>query len=272
MPSPHRMSPPPPSAFPAPRLYVLPAAEAPVALIMRRGPSGWWHLLRWDLERPAVEAGAWFRGLLYPRRCGLSADGRLLGYFALAHGEDPWHTYFAVSRAPWLTALAAWHTFGTWTTGCHFGRDGTLTITGSVDSRPFHGAYPHRVEIEPVDTRWSDADLYSEYRRGWRAVPEGGRAVERRGPGGERLVLEHGGVDFASHSIEGVLVRYELDGVELDDVGWADWDGRGRLLVATRQGEVAILERRGGWARTWSHDLNGLEPDPAESPEWARAW
>jgi hypothetical protein len=33
------------------RLYVLPAARAPIALVLRRGPTQWWHLLQWDLSR-----------------------------------------------------------------------------------------------------------------------------------------------------------------------------------------------------------------------------
>ena len=34
------------------RLYVLVATAAPVALIWRRGPASWWHLLEWDLRLP----------------------------------------------------------------------------------------------------------------------------------------------------------------------------------------------------------------------------
>lgn len=51
--------------YPAPpcRLYVLPATAAPVALIMRRGPAGWWHLMKWDLLRCEVTPGAWLREL-----------------------------------------------------------------------------------------------------------------------------------------------------------------------------------------------------------------
>ena len=59
----------------------------------------------------------------------------------------------------------------------------------------------------------------------------------------------------------------------LDDVGWADWDARGRLLVATRAGQIQVREPAAGtWSTAWSHDLNGLEPDPTEAPAWARTW
>ena len=66
---------------PACRLYVLVAANAEVALVFRRGPSDWWHLLHWDLHRRILTPGAWFHGNLYPRRSDISPDGRLFGYF-----------------------------------------------------------------------------------------------------------------------------------------------------------------------------------------------
>ena len=67
----------------APRIYALVAANAPTAIVFRRGPSDWWHLGRWDLETGGFESGAWLRGRLYPRRCDLSPDGALLLAFIL---------------------------------------------------------------------------------------------------------------------------------------------------------------------------------------------
>ena len=99
----------------------------------------------------------------------------------------------------------------------------------------------------------------------------------RPGDGSTALVLAHAGHTHAEPWIEGVEIAYLVeDGsrtTPLDDVGWADWDAEGRLLVATRGGEIQIREPSGStWSTTWSHDLNGLEPDPMEAPPWARAW
>ena len=80
---------------PPPRLHVLPAAGAPDAVVLRRGPSDWWHVLRWRLDTREVQPGAWFSGRLYSRRCDVSPDGRLLGYFAWTPGEPPWDGYYA---------------------------------------------------------------------------------------------------------------------------------------------------------------------------------
>ncbi len=271
------------------RLYVLVATTAPAALIMRRGPSGWWHLLEWDLRAREVRPGAWFRGTLYPRRCDLSPDGKLLGYFALGHGQPPWDTYFAVSKTPWLTALVAWHTSGTWTGGCEFASDNSLKISASIDKQPFHGRYPYGATVGDLTLDWTYRDLQNEYKRGWRPLegqPERlspalreAVLIGRVQPGGERaLVLAHTGTDFQRHGIEGVQVSYlreEDDGslTPLPEAAWADWDSKGRLLMATREGSVKIIERRSGtWAETWSHDLRDLTPAPTPPPSWAQAW
>ena len=90
-------------------------------------------------------------------------------------------------------------------------------------------------------------------------------------------MLAHVGHRRDESWIEGVEVVYllETDGRPefLEDVRWADWDARARLLVATLGGEIQIREPdAGSWRTTWSHDLNGLEPDPQEAPAWARSW
>ncbi|MCH8620434.1 hypothetical protein [Undibacterium sp. TS12] len=71
------MSTPPPS----PRLFAIFAREAPVAAIFARGPTSWFHVIRWDTRHDSFESGAWIRGRIYPERCDLSPDGELLLYF-----------------------------------------------------------------------------------------------------------------------------------------------------------------------------------------------
>ena len=66
-----------------PRIFGIIALHAPVVAVIRRGPSDWMHVSRWDLETPAYEPGAWLRGTIYPQRCDLSPDGRWFSYFAL---------------------------------------------------------------------------------------------------------------------------------------------------------------------------------------------
>jgi len=286
----------------APRLYVLLARAAPVALVLRRGPTGWFHLLRWDLDTLTVDPGAWFHGTIYPRRCEISGDGRLFAYFALTGRSAPWDTYYAVSKVPWLTALAAWRVGSTWTFGMEFLDDGSLAVPFDPPDPPDQGRFDGRIvtRVPRADTwvggsPFDERDVANELRRGWEPLERGpddrrmaelpipDRSVhfllrrERPGDASTALVMAHAGVRPNAGFIEGVEVAYLLETaagpVWLEDVGWSDWDGHGRLLVATVGGEIQIREPGdGSWRPTWSHDLNGLEPDPREAPDWARSW
>ena len=248
-----------------------------------------------------MEPGAWFHGTIYPRRSDVSADGRLFGYFALTGRPAPWDTYYAVSKVPWLTALAAWHVGSTWAFGLEFLDDGSLAVPFDPTVPPDHGRFDGAVvaRIPRADTwvggsPFDERDVANELRRGWEPIevePGDARLAElpipdrevhvllRRAQPGDpstALVMAHAGARRGGSWIEGVEVAYVLEtdaGSEwLDDVGWADWDARGRLLVATRNGAIEVREAGSGWGPTWSRDLGGLEPDPREAPAWARTW
>ncbi len=62
------------------RTWVLFAAQAPVAVILRRGPKRHFRLIVWDLARDTFEPGQWMKGSL--SLCDLSADGAKLIYRA----------------------------------------------------------------------------------------------------------------------------------------------------------------------------------------------
>lgn len=273
-------------ARPAPRLYAQVATAAPLAAVFRRGPSGWWQVSRWHLDTGALEPGAWFHGTLYPRRSDLSPDGELLCIFALKGGPADFlgGTYSAVSKAPWLFALAAWPEMGTWTRGYHFAAGRGAHAVKVVA----HGSLPplaYRLQHTPV------AQYAAERRRGWvehassppRAADdtwdERRRAVltrPRPGARDEALVLRDTGWDPAG-AIEGRRPDYALEGGRhagpLAGVVWADWDPRGRLLVATADGRLEVRALR---ARVITvevaHDLSPLTPDPAPAPGWAQRW
>ncbi|BBB67599.1 hypothetical protein UNDYM_3346 [Undibacterium sp. YM2] len=113
------MSTPPPS----PRLFVIFAKEAHVAAIFARGPTNWFHVIRWDTRNDVFESGAWMRGRLYPQRCDLSPDGELLLYFVFQkrRGYTSYESsWTAVSRLPWLHALGLWPQGHTWGGGGYF--------------------------------------------------------------------------------------------------------------------------------------------------------
>ena len=66
----------------APRIFCIPATESPILAVLRRGPSPWCHVGRWNVQEWTYEPGAWFRGRLFPQKCDVSPDGRWLAYSA----------------------------------------------------------------------------------------------------------------------------------------------------------------------------------------------
>jgi hypothetical protein len=139
------------------RLHVLLAREAPIAVIIRRGPSAWVQLIHWDTKRDIFTPGQWFKGRVYENKCDLSPDGKLLIYFALkgSNGQkrpDYGFTWTAISKPPYFTALALWKEHGTWGGGGHFIDDKTVRIYVPKDSfHPDHA--PRGITVLDSDSR-----------------------------------------------------------------------------------------------------------------------
>ncbi len=64
----------------ATRLSVLIAANAPVAVILRRGPKRHFRLILWDLATDTFELGQWMKGQI--ALCDVAPDGQKLLYWA----------------------------------------------------------------------------------------------------------------------------------------------------------------------------------------------
>src|SRR5215470_11925597 len=235
-----------------PRVFCIPALKAPIAAVIRRGPSAWFQLGKWDLEKAAYEPGGWLKASLYPQRCDLSPDGRWFCYITLK-GLARWKvgpTYVAVSRLPWFAALAAWSTDGTWTRGVHFVEDTGVWQVGEPDEGSVaacRGVFGIAVSAA--------ATFAVERRRGWTEAPgsppkahddiwdlrrAGELRMEKARPGSAGAVRLRVHGEFAAFrsgpGAQAGHVRYELveDGREtpVEDAQWADWHSDGRLLVA----------------------------------------
>ena len=270
----------------APRIYCIPATQAPVVAVFRRGPSNWAHIGRWDLAAWRYEPGAWLGGRIFPRRSDLSPDGRYLCYFAhkpsatWEHGE----AYVALSKLPWLTAVHAFGTCGTWTRGYYFTED------GSRDNVP----------MEPLPIPYglrsiSVVQFANERRRGWTEAEDSpprdhsdawderrNARMRKLQPHGARVLCVEsvgvaGGEFGVDQSVDGLAVRYSLefngDLELLDDLQWADWSRAGQLLVATRSGLLQVRSLDSASPRIlFEADLSNLEPNPTPAPVWAQAW
>ncbi len=274
-----------------PRLFGIAATEAPVVAVIRRGPTDWCQLGRWDIAAPAFEPGAWLHGVIAPQKCDVSPDGR---WFAASIHQPGarWEAgtiYESISRLPWLQALAAWEMGTTYTTGVHFTEERSCVL-----------GEPDVGDVAPCLRQWGLAvnpaiQFAVERRSGWTETDDtppraaGGPFDERRAVtmhkrsplAGSTVELRVAGSFAGFRSVPGhhEPAEYSLiDGdqvlVALDDVQWADWSHDGKLLVATTSGHLQIREVRadGATAPTFDADLAALAPDPAPAPDWAASW
>jgi hypothetical protein len=273
-----------------PRIFGIPAARAPIVAVLRRGPSDWTHVGRWDVASGVYEPGAWIRATVYAQRCDLSPDGRWFCY--MTHkGRARWAlgmTYVAISRLPWLTALAAWSTNGTWSRGAHFVDDPAVWNVPEPDEGD---VTPLRGRVGMAVT--APAAFEVERRRGWTETAETPpRAAndmwdEQRGdritlqkprpgtPGRARLRVRGHFAAFRAAEPGPVVYEVAVDDeiLALEGVQWADWDATGRLLVATASGTLQIRDgARPTEAPGGEVDLVGLRPEPVAPPAEARTW
>lgn len=197
-------------------------------------------------------------------------------------------TYLAISRLPWLTALAAWGIGSTWTRGIQFTQDASVRDADEPDLGDLGRVY------ERFELRMSRADSFAvERRRGWTQTADtpprdpgdawdGARgdriAMEKPRPGSGTQRLTVRGTYAAIRELHGIRtdVRYELhrdrDATVLEGVQWADWDADGRLLAVTDDGRLQIREGTEEGSAVWEADEGSNEPDPAQPPGEASAW
>lgn len=134
------------------------AREAPVGVIIRRGPSKWFHIVKWDTSTDTFEEGAWLHGRIYEDRCDVSFDGRLFVYLAAQHKQSQREAGYggiwtAVSRPPWLTALALWPSEnGTWGGGGKFlERKQLVLFWGSGEPHSDHQPYDLKISRQSLE-------------------------------------------------------------------------------------------------------------------------
>ncbi len=261
---------------PGPRLYVLLARAAPRALIFRRGPSKLVQLVYWRTDSDAFFFGQWFKGRIYERRCDLSPNGELLVYFA-ASQRLPYGAWTAVSRPPFLTALALWPK-GDWRGGGGvFADDRHILLDHySYETPKLADGFelPSRIRVAPLlwgpsageDGRRLERDGWKLFRKRKEieqclgasplARPESltnlkkvSRILEKASPNADvpgRLQQ----IDFKTREPggPGQITEYAIyDHLNrrrsLGRADWADWDRNGDLFLA-REGQIFRLSPR----------------------------
>jgi len=289
------------------RIYVLLARKAATALVFRRGPTKNVLLLRWDLTEDTIQEGQWLRGHIYERRCDLSPSGEHLVYFA-AKWRGKYPSFTAVSRPPFLTALALWEGMGAWGGGGTFSDERTLMINHRLVGKPDEGGLAPKMSASPFHAhsgKGEDFPIWDERLRrdgwtlkqwgGWSARSLSGVEADIAGertkvwakidpPIIYRRVLEHATIEMRIHGLhETNGPWYALEHDVLDSRGntimslgradWADFDRRGDLLFA-KSGRIYRATRH---KSTFDDprelfDLRAHRFTQRPSPPWARQW
>lgn len=276
--------------LPPARLYFLLARQAPVAVVFRRGPGNHVCLVQWNLEDDSFEVGQWLKGRVYEQRCDLSPDGRLLVYFAAQRkGKDyERHTWTAVSRPPYFTALALWWYGLSYFGGGLFASDGSLALNNHpqapLSPSQKHGKPPFTVRDldlpyagdEPIERMrmlrdgWDDREgiLVGRELR-WQ---EGGSAGYRTTR--TRLLVRQ----LGAHQLEEERPlssekarRIWLDGRPIVGATQADFDVDRSRVVFVREGCLWQLHLQDG-SEEMIRDLNPLRFELKKAPAWAQDW
>ncbi|MEX0750180.1 MAG: hypothetical protein WD359_05165, partial [Dehalococcoidia bacterium] len=267
------------------RLYVYMASQAPVAVVLRRGPSAWSRLSLWHTESDTFEHGQW-HGRVYPRRCDVSPDGSLFAYFihkATGGPDVSVDSWAAVSRPPFFTSLALWAVGTTYFAGGLFIDNDTLFMSWITDEQPDIGALPSWLKMTkelPHISRtpeWTDQTVHFNrlLRDGWTPagpIDEPKTTWERRQPAGDITLVRAPAldVDVASDGgrhVDSYALQFADGEVEvLGRATWADFDHRGRLVMA-QDGRLVEWQRGRGMREI--ADFNGQSPVTDKSPSWA---
>ncbi|GKY86753.1 hypothetical protein [Sinisalibacter aestuarii] len=216
----------------APRLHIMTATASDYAVILRRGPTQQVASIGWHRASDSFELGQWLHGRIYEHRADLSPDGRHMIYFAgkggVREGRAPWWT--AISRAPYLHAIAFLPQDSTWGGGGAFTEQGEVFLNGGGPlPNDADGLVPAANTAMPHSTDgFHMGGLYAAamQRRGWQAdsVPGYGAGLWRELAGGWRIELRFE-TQAANRSIVANRYALVLPGkarVDHPDWEWAD--------------------------------------------------
>lgn len=284
------------STEPSVRLFAIVARKAPVAAVFRRGPSKQVMLLRWDLTSDRFEAGQWLKGRIYERRCDLSPSGELLLYFG-GNQKPPYYTWSAVSRLPFLTALALWPKGDTWGGGGLFEDERRIALDHRADQLSLAPGFrvPRGFEVGLFDSRGGPGDDLESRRLetdGWilesvGEFPGHSRAGEiwyparsprvwsKRHPR-ERYTLEMSLRGYGERNGPWQVLDFKLKskGVvrDLGSCDWADFLPDGSLAVAREGRIIRSAKPLDETADRTIADLRDCRFEPVAAPESARVW
>ena len=157
------------------RLYTILARAAPIGVIFRRGPSKWVQVILWDTATATFTPGQWFHGRIYEKRSDISPSGSLLIYSTMKPSARAWtdaytDSWTAISKPPYLTALALWPCRSSVGGGLFLSENKVwLNHYGRAEPHPSH--LPKGLKIDTGEEVMEEALLHRRLERdGWRHV------------------------------------------------------------------------------------------------------
>jgi hypothetical protein len=277
---------------PSCRLQILLARRAPIGVIFRRGPTKWVQVIKWDTKKDVFEEGQWFHGRIYAGRSDLSPNGTFMIYFASKFNpktlKDKEYTYAwtAVSRPPYLTALALWPKGDCWQGGGLFTTHHDVFLNHRPeDAKPHHRHLPTglRVTTNPKAAGEDEGVLIPRQERDrWKLLQGldhdyyGRRTIqpavmEKKGPHGKvKLRVEKYFDPEEQWACSLVTAQGKVFSIGIGT--WADFDQAGRLAFAS-EGKLFEAKLRDGTVDLAQlADFNNSKPESVKPPTWATRW
>jgi len=279
------------------RLFMILARKSPPVVILRRGPTQWVQLIKWNTDTNTLQFGQWFHGRIYEKRCDLSPDGSLLIYFAqkisarTLKDHEGTHSWAAISKPPYLTAIALWPKGQSRDGGGLFEKNKTVLLNHESEvAKPHPNHVPVRLHVilkecgdrgdEPIFSERLERDGWSltqEWKGESTGIPYRFRSVQaeiREKAKGSRTIRMTRSKESHDYSDEIAVVSRHTGAVTtIERAGWVDWGKRGRLIIA-RDGRISIgdIDRDGRLTEKVLADLNPSKPTPLVAPRWAQTW
>lgn len=264
------------------RLHALLASRAPVGVVLRRGPSNAVCPVLWERDTDTFRLGQWLRGRIYERRADLSPDGRHLIYFARngRWSSETKGSWTAVSRAPWLKAIALYGKGDCWQGGGLFTSNTRYWLNGGCCHFVLKESREVRVDTQFAPPMGYGGECPGVYyprlqRDGWilrmRVEPDV-TVFEKALPGGWTLrKFAHAevgappgkGCYWDEHELEcprrGVLRVFP-------EWEWAEWDRKTLVWAAGGCLWRAALGAEGPQEARLLHDFNPMRFEAREAP------
>ncbi len=270
-------------------LHAFLAADSPSAILLKRGPGKVSGTFGWDRATDTFHAGQWVRHLIRHEDADLSPDGRFFIHYSDTHlHRKDFPVYLAISRAPWLKALALWGS-ESWIQGPGPARffkdlDGRTKLSGWFPQPPSWDSLGFdTVEEIPATLPWnSDPEARNDSmilrRDGWRLARAA--RTHKENDVFEKALSHRWFLQLTrrsrSHREGNKAMRYETFSLSRPEEGevlampweWAEWDAPRQRLVWTEDCQLfaAPIHRDGPGPSRLLFDARPLGYEAVKAP------